>query len=54
MQDQGDNPLAIPDSLQAKLEKSMDEDVPKVMITEEDNERGIDQKIRVGQDKIFI
>jgi len=32
----------------------MEEDVPNVMISEEDNERGIDQKIRIGQDKLFI
>jgi hypothetical protein len=32
----------------------MEDDVPNVMISEEDNERGIDQKIRIGQDKLFI
>jgi hypothetical protein len=40
--------------MQAKLEKSIEEDIPDVMISEEDNERGIDQMIRVGQDKMFI
>ena len=32
----------------------MEEYVPDVMISDDDNERGIDQMIRVGQDKMFI
>ena len=40
--------------MQAREEMSIEEEVPNVMISEEDNERGIDQMIRVGQDKVFI
>ena len=40
--------------MQAREDMSIEEEVPNVMISEEDNERGIDQMIRVGQDKVFI
>ena len=41
--------------MQAREDMSIEEEeVPNVMISEEDNERGIDQRIRVGQDKVFI